>query len=156
MPKTYSLFDAIPIRRYGETCSTMNHEMVYFCEEPKDIMAATPVPLYEGAIKEVTLDVYERDPVARKRCLDHYGAVCQICGFDFASAYGQLFEGLIHVHHLTPLSNQRTTHSVRPEEDMIPVCPNCHMALHAKKDGVYTPEELRSFIKSANSLTPNR
>lgn len=60
MPKTYSLFDTIPIRRYGETCSTLKREMVCFSEDPKEIVVATPIPLYEGAVKEVTFDVYER------------------------------------------------------------------------------------------------
>lgn len=146
MPKTFSLFDTLPIRRYGETCSTLDHEMVCFDEDPQEIAATNPVPLYEGTVKEVTLDVYERNPAARKQCLGRYGAVCQICGFDFAFTYGSQFEGLIHVHHLTPLSNQGAEHTVRPEEDLIPVCPNCHMALHSKKDGVYTPEELKAFM----------
>ena len=146
MPKTYSLFETIPIRRYGETRNTLDREMVCFTEDFKEISAVIPVPLYEGTVKEITLDVYERNPAARKQCLARHGAVCQICGFNFASIYGRQFEGLIHVHHLTPLSNQRTKHTVKPEEDLIPVCPNCHMALHSKKDGVYTPEELKAFI----------
>jgi hypothetical protein len=35
---------------------------------------------------------------------------------------------------------------VDPIRDLIPVCSNCHTALHSKKDGCYTPDELRRKI----------
>jgi hypothetical protein len=60
--------------------------------------------LYEGADTRVVINRYERNPIARKKCLDHYGFSCQVCGFDFKKSYGALAPGYIHVHHLQPLA----------------------------------------------------
>ena len=35
---------------------------------------------------------------------------------------------------------------VNPKTDLIPVCPNCHMILHSKNDGVYSPEEVKNML----------
>ena len=45
-----------------------------------------------------------------------------------------------------PLSEIREGYVVDPIQDLIPVCSNCHTALHSKKDGVYKPEELRTVF----------
>lgn len=52
--------------------------------------------------------------------------------------------------HRTPLQFQNEEYEVDPILDLIPVCPNCHMVLHSKKDGVYTPEEVIEFLHSQN------
>ena len=82
--------------------------------------------LLEGRIVELTLTAYERNPEARKACLEHFGLKCEPCGFDFGAIYGELGKGFIHVHHKTPLSQVRETHFVDPIKDLVPVCPNCH------------------------------
>src|SRR5215470_13678233 len=52
-----------------------------------------------------TVKCYERDPSARANCIAHWGLACSVCGFTFASAYGQALGGdYIHVHHLKPLA----------------------------------------------------
>lgn len=56
--------------------------------------------------------------------------------------------GIIHVHHLAPLHESTGVREVDPEKDLIPVCPNCHAAIHAKrnefnKPDVYSPNEIR-------------
>lgn len=117
-----------------------------------DILAETTPPnqedaLLEGARTEVLLDRYERSGTARKACLAAHGTSCAICGFDFARAYGPQFAGIIQVHHITPLSASRGEHEVNPVKDLIPVCPNCHVALHSKPGGTYLPEELRALMR---------
>lgn len=102
---------------------------------------------HEGAKKQIIINAYERNPTARKRCLEIHGTSCAICGFNSAAVYGPDFEGMIHVHHIIPLHKLGEEYEVNPETDLIPVCPNCHMALHSKADGVYSPEELREKIK---------
>jgi hypothetical protein len=94
----------------------------------------------EGACDQVTRNQYERDPVARQRCLELYGYKCQICEIDFAAKYGDLGKDFIHVHHLNQLADfgKRLTN---PEKDLLPVCPNCHAMLHRKKPPV-EPEAL--------------
>ena len=64
--------------------------------------------------------------------MEHYGAKCFICGFDFGSAYGELAHGFIHVHHLKRLAEIGAEYVVDPIRDLRPVCPNCHAVLHMK------------------------
>lgn len=100
----------------------------------------------EGSKKSITVNAYERNVEAREKCIRKYGTKCQICGFDFAKVYGTEFAGKIHVHHIKPLCEIDDKYVVDPEKDLIPVCPNCHMVLHSKIGGVYTPDEVRQMI----------
>ncbi len=105
-----------------------------------------PDKLEEGKEVPVRADRFERNLQARRKCIAHYGTTCQICQFDFGYVYGNDFAGKIEVHHIVPLSEIREDHVVDPIRDLIPVCSNCHTALHSKKDGCYTPDELRRKI----------
>jgi len=84
----------------------------------------------EGALKTVTMQVYERDRGARLKCVSHWGWQCVICGFDFLETYGEIGKNFIHVHHLKPLSEIREAYFLDPIADLRPVCPNCHSMLH--------------------------
>ncbi|CCF85143.1 HNH endonuclease [Nitrolancea hollandica] len=90
----------------------------------------TPAALPEGAVRRVTVNAYERNRVARSRCIAYYGANCFVCGFNFGSRYGELLEGFIHVHHLRQLSDIAAEYEVDPIADLRPVCPNCHAVIH--------------------------
>jgi 5-methylcytosine-specific restriction protein A len=102
--------------------------------------------MLEGSTFRVIVNAYERSPVARERCIQHYGPVCVICGFNFGRVYGPVVEGLIHVHHLRPLSEIGGAYTVDPVADLRPVCPNCHAVLHSRTP-VYSIEEVRNFLK---------
>lgn len=104
------------------------------------------VTYVEGAAKTVTVNAYERDPRARAACLRHHGSTCCVCGMTPEKVYGPGFEGLIHVHHLTPISTTGEARAVDPVKDLRPVCPNCHAALH-RKNPPYTPEEMKGMLK---------
>lgn len=84
----------------------------------------------EGARRTIAVSAYERDPEARRRCIEHFGAVCYVCGFDFQETYGEIGKGFIHVHHLTPFAAQTDSRFTDPKTDLRPVCPNCHCMLH--------------------------
>ena len=86
---------------------------------------------WEGAMRRVTVNAYERDPRARAACLAHYGSSCTVCGFDFAEVFGEGTRG-IHVHHLRPLAEIREGYIVDPVADLRPVCPNCHAVIHSQ------------------------
>ena len=60
--------------------------------------------------------------------------------------YGEEFVGKIHVHHKKPLHEIDDEYEVNPKDDMVPVCPNCHMILHSKDGGTYTIDEVRAFL----------
>jgi|GEM_PF-4233684 len=101
----------------------------------------------EGKKSVVALNKFERNPVARKLCLECHDTVCTICGFDSGKVYGEKCEGLIHVHHLKMISKSDGEYVINPVDDLRPVCPNCHMILHSKKNGCYTIEEVRDMLK---------
>jgi hypothetical protein len=42
--------------------------------------------------RRVIATIYERNPAARKRCIDYHGAFCCVCDFDFAAVYGEIAE----------------------------------------------------------------
>lgn len=113
---------------------------------PDDIAPGETFP--EGAVREVTVNAYERSPEARDRCIAHHGTSCVICGFDFGRVYGTVVEGFIHVHHLKPLSEIGKEYRVDPVKDLRPVCPNCHAVLHAQKPA-FSIEEVLGFLKQA-------
>jgi len=106
--------------------------------------------LVEGKTRQVRVNVYERNPVARQQCIEHYGCSCYVCGFYFEKAYGQLGKSFIHVHHLREISSVGSEYSVDPIEDLRPVCPNCHAMIHRKKPA-YSVEEIKTHLKN-NSI----
>jgi len=101
--------------------------------------------LEEGSVKPVNVNAYERNPAARKLCIQFYGCSCIVCGFDFFKKYGNLGQGFIHVHHLLEISAIGKKYKVNPVKDLRPVCPNCHSMLHQKRPA-YSIEELREII----------
>ena len=105
--------------------------------------------LSEGQKKLSLSTIYERNPKARKICLDYYGPICQICDFDAEKVYGLEFKGKIQVHHKVPLNEIGKNYIVDPIKDLIPVCPNCHMIIHSKKDSYYTIEDVYKMIKKS-------
>lgn len=107
--------------------------------------AVEPEKLYEGATKTISVNIYERNPQARKMCIDAYGVTCAVCGFNFADAYGEIGEGFIHVHHLKPLAEIGAEYQLDPVEHLRPVCPNCHAMLHRRKP-ILSIEELKASI----------
>jgi len=102
--------------------------------------------LPEGAVFERLVNSYERNPLARQRCIKKYGASCYICGFSFGVTYGEVVDGFIHVHHLLQLSEVGKEYKVDPIADLRPVCPNCHAVIHHRRNPAYTIEEVRSFL----------
>lgn len=106
------------------------------------------VYLESAAPKTLPVNIRERNTKARNICLKRHGFRCLICGFDAKEVYGKAFEGKIHVHHIIPISSRQGEYQLDPETDLIPVCPNCHMMLHAKVDGKYlSPKELKEVIR---------
>lgn len=99
----------------------------------------------EGSLKQIIVNAYERNPHARKKCLEYFGYSCQCCGFNFEQNYGELGKGFIHVHHLTPLSEIKDEYELNPETDLIPVCANCHAMIH-RKNPPYLLQEIKKII----------
>ena len=107
-------------------------------------------PYFEGAKKNITVNAYERNTVARQICLDKFGYICKICEFDFQQKYGERGKDFIHVHHIVPLSEIKGEYELKPLEDLIPVCPNCHAMLH-RRGHTISPERLKAIINQRTS-----
>jgi len=90
----------------------------------------TEIVLYEGALRRITINAYERNAEARQKCIDHWGSRCYCCGLEMGQRYGSVAQGYIHVHHLKPLASIGEAYRVDPVTDLRPVCPNCHAAIH--------------------------
>lgn len=101
----------------------------------------------EGSVVRVSVNRYERDPDARRRCIKLFGPICAVCNFNFATVYGSSMDGFIHVHHLTPLHQIGKGYVVNPQADLVPVCPNCHAVIHSKKPQL-TISEVRQLIQN--------
>lgn len=121
---------------------------------PKNTLSKTLLPeevpaaeaFWEGAITRIAVNNYERNSEARQRCIKHYGTRCCACGIELSSVYGSVAKGLIHVHHLQPLSSVGAEYEVDPIADLRPVCPNCHAVIH-RRVPPYTIEEIQSFLE---------
>ncbi len=102
----------------------------------------------EGASKRVSVLVYETDQRARQRCIARHGASCKVCGIEFGAIYGDFADGYIHVHHKTPVHQAAADgeYDLNPENDLVPVCPNCHAMLHQHPDKPCTVEKLRGLM----------
>lgn len=99
----------------------------------------------EGAVRQIMVNVYERNSEARRLCIKKYGAVCFVCGFDFAQTYGETGKGLIHVHHLKALHTIGEDYEVDPIKDLRPVCPNCHAIIH-RISPPYTIDQVKDML----------
>ena len=104
----------------------------------------------DGAVRKVEINSYERDPKARKACLQKHGTRCAVCKISFEEYYGQVGKDFIHVHHLDPLGRRRKAKRIDPIKDLIPVCPNCHAMLHTS-DPPLSISELKEIIIQTTS-----
>ena len=100
---------------------------------------------HEGATKKISVNAYERNAEARKKCIEHYGYKCAVCAFDFEKIYGDIGKEYIHVHHVIPLAEIKQEYEVDPIKDLIPVCPNCHAMIH-KAQPALTVKQLKKRI----------
>jgi 5-methylcytosine-specific restriction enzyme A len=105
----------------------------------------------EGAVRQVTVNEYERNRAARAACIRHHGARCIVCALGFEDRYGEIGKGFIHVHHLRPMALNAKTYKLNPRKDLVPVCPNCHAMLHSQSPPL-DPEDLKSTLRSSNPL----
>jgi len=113
---------------------------------PDEPIDDSPTLYPEGALSQVQVNRYERDPKARKECLDVKGYKCIVCEFSFEENYGPLGRNYIHVHHIIELSKAPPGYKVNPLEDLVPICPNCHAMIHRGSGQALTVEELKQQL----------
>ncbi|EGR2895096.1 HNH endonuclease [Vibrio parahaemolyticus] len=92
-----------------------------------------PIKYKEGSTRLVTIKTYDRNPLARQKCIREFGYNCSVCGFKFSDMYGSVGEEYIEVHHLRPISTYKAEYEIDPVVDLRPVCANCHRMLHTQR-----------------------
>lgn len=152
----YSMFFAmLLVERIGKGDKKENIRMT------EEIPTVQQLVLKEGAKTTVVVNAYERNPKARNQCIKYYKTlnngkvVCEICGFDFGEFYGEELEGRIHVHHLKPLHEIGEEYEIDAINELIPICPNCHLVIHSKEPA-YNPNEVKKMIKKYNLNKNNK
>lgn len=100
-----------------------------------------------GASKIILVNSFERDPIARRKCLSHHGFKCSVCSFDFEEFYGPIGQSYIHVHHIVPFSEIKKKYSLDPIKDLVPVCPNCHAMIHRTRP-IWTVANLKELLQA--------
>lgn len=100
----------------------------------------------EGAKKTIVVNRYERDRRNRAAAIAIHGSRCLACGFDFGSRYGSIAAGFIEVHHVVPVSRMIEGYIVNPQNDLIPLCSNCHSVVH-KEDPPLTLQQLLMVLR---------
>jgi hypothetical protein len=106
----------------------------------------------EGALRQISVNVYERSAPLRAACIEHYGVACTACDFRFEDTYGRIGAGFTHVHHLVPLSEVAANHHVDPIADLRPLCANCHAIVH-RREPQLTLKELIEAISAARAAS---
>jgi 5-methylcytosine-specific restriction enzyme A len=112
----------------------------------------TPEKYSEGVRFSVTINAYERSAKARAACIAHHGLTCAVCEFNFATVYGNLGEGFIHVHHIVPIGDIGKEYEIDPVKDLLPICPNCHAMIHRTEPALLV-EQLRNHLHETNQKT---
>lgn len=98
-------------------------------------------PGYEEGEKNTVLkNHYERSRINRALCLEWHGFECKACNLNMGKKYGPLGDGVIHVHHLEPVSQMEKPRVLNPKTDLVPLCPNCHAIVHRKNPPLTIPE----------------
>ncbi|WP_088291233.1 DUF3427 domain-containing protein [Bacillus mycoides] len=133
-------FETVPVHIVWEFNDETENHSEKLAEEITE-----PERYNEGSTKTISVNVYERNSIARRKCIEYYGVSCVVCGFNFEERYGQMGKDFIHVHHLKELSQIGEEYEINPIEDLRPVCPNCHSMLHKRKPA-YSIEELKNLL----------
>ena len=99
----------------------------------------------EGEVALILTRKRERSKRNRLLCLSIHGETCGVCGLDPKLNYTGSTASIIEVHHIEPLSEVDKVKAYNPNTDLIPLCPNCHRAIHTRKPA-YKPQELKALL----------
>lgn len=99
----------------------------------------------EGSSSLSLIRKRERSRRNRLLCLSIHGEKCGVCGFVTEDTYGEGMASVLEVHHIEPLADIKEPKTYDPRTDLIPLCPNCHRAIH-KRTPAFTPDELKGLM----------
>lgn len=97
----------------------------------------------------------ERSEGNRLHVLEKKGYQCEVCLFNFRSAYGNELRDSAQVHHKRPLALGQRRKAVL--DDFAVLCAHCHQAAHMGKGRKLNPrstEELKELLRRGKSTSP--
>lgn len=106
---------------------------------------ADDVPAYEGAVRQSVVVRRERNPRNRLLCIRIHGDKCVGCGLEPRRIYA-VASSIIEVHHLEPLASLAAARRYDPRTDLVPLCPNCHRAVHTRRPYPLSVAELQASL----------
>jgi hypothetical protein len=85
----------------------------------------------EGSkVKKTHITIERNNRLRKEFFLVRPTAICDVCTLDTAKTYPWT-ERIVDLHHLLPLSSgTRVEATGTTFDDLVPVCPNCHRAIH--------------------------
>lgn len=101
----------------------------------------------EGKKNNRIISYFERNPILREAAIRIHSTKCKVCGFDFNEFYGEIGKDFIEVHHIKPVSNYTSQHTINPASDLVVLCSNCHRMIHRNKDKVLSVDELKEILR---------
>ena len=105
----------------------------------------TVEPVVEEKTEEVVKDDYQTR--IKAEAIDYYGAICDICGFDYGYTYGDAYEGMIEVHNVKGIVGEEILADTDPIKDLIPICHNCHHVIHSQVPPIPV-QQMRTMVKA--------
>jgi hypothetical protein len=108
----------------------------------------------EGSKSRKTHVTIERNANLRREFfLARPTSTCDVCGLDTLRTYPWT-EGVLDLHHLLPLSSgTRVEARGTTFDDLVPVCPSCHRAIHRYYDGWLERNGRQDFVDTREART---
>lgn len=106
-------------------------------------------PAVDGTISIATISRRERNQRNRLLCIRTHGKICKVCNLSPKDTYNTA-GNIIEVHHLEPVSMLDKPRVYDPETDLVPLCPNCHRAVHTRRPWPLSIRELKDLMRSNN------
>jgi predicted HNH restriction endonuclease len=89
----------------------------------------------------------ERNPKLVRDAKRIHGSTCAVCGFNYRERYGELGEGYIEAHHITPFAELADRPAqLDPATDFAVLCASCHRIVHRRRPP-YDLETIRDALK---------
>lgn len=117
-------------------------------EDPdgEEIPVPNDIPFdVEGALTTAIVQKRERSRRNRMLCIAIHGDRCAVCKMIPEETYPGI-PSIIEVHHIEPVSMIAAPKIYDPSTDLIPLCPNCHRAIHRAFPAML-PHDLRHILK---------
>ena len=110
----------------------------------------------EGSKVKKTHIVIERNTKLRKLYFERTPtAVCDACHMNTKTKYPWVVNPVLDLHHILPLSSGTRVDSRRGTmlNDLIPICPTCHRAVHRFYDQYLKTQNTKDFLNEEEART---